>query len=87
MRVVCKFYPIYLHILRRQHYGRMDLDSLQVMGPERAIFVEFADIKGPDGAPRCMSIDGLRAALAKLNVEKHGDDLDLAFKVAGAVCV
>jgi hypothetical protein len=55
------------------------------MGPERAIFVEFADIKGPDGVPRCMSIDGLWTVLAKLNVEKHGDDLDLAFKVAGAV--
>jgi hypothetical protein len=84
---VCKFYPIYLHVLHYQHFGRMDLDSLQVMGPERAIFVEFADIKGSDGAPRCMSIDGLRAALAKLNVEKHGDDLDLAFKVAGTVFV
>ena len=57
------------------------------MGSERTIFVEFADIKGPDGAPRCMSIDGLWVVLAKLNVAKHGDDLDLAFKVSGAVFV
>ena len=42
-----------------EFYGNMDLDTLELKGPEQALYDEFADIKHNDGSPNTMSLYGL----------------------------
>lgn len=58
------------------------MDSLRIMGPEQAMFEEFADIKHGEGRQNCMSIEGLRKALHEMHADKSGAELTLSFKVA-----
>ena len=54
---------------------------MRIMGPEQAMFEEFADIKHLD-KPNCMSIEGLRKALHEMHADKSGAELTLSFKIA-----
>lgn len=62
-----------------EHYGKIDISSLKIIGPEQAMFEEFADIR--DGPNPAMSMDGLSKALHEMHVDKSGDDLMTAFKM------
>lgn len=65
-----------------EFYGNMDLDTLELKGPEQALYDEFADIKHKDGSPNTMSLDGLGEALQTMHQDAHGAELTNAFKVA-----